>query len=240
MISIGISGICGRMGRRIAALAGEQDDIQVVLGLEREGHPQGGESVEGVCVTFDSRDIRKCECLIEFSLPAATVEHLPYAVDLRKCVVIGTTGFSPQELKQIEEASRLVPIVFSPNMSIGVNLIFRLIKDAAKTLRSYGVIIEEAHHVHKKDSPSGTAKQIARILRHEGFDIPDEDIIAIREDEIVGDHSVVFKSDTDEIEISHSAKSRDIFAQGALVAARWAAARKAPGLYSMEDVLSDI
>jgi 4-hydroxy-tetrahydrodipicolinate reductase len=122
-------------------------------------------------------------------------------------------------------------------MSIGVNLLFKMVRDAAKTLgRVYHTEIVEAHHEEKKDKPSGTAKEIARIVKaeHGGGDVPIE---SIREGEIVGEHTITFESDADLIEITHSAKTRDIFAQGALAAAKWAAKKEA-GLYTMKDVLA--
>ncbi len=236
MIKLGVSGACGRMGQRIIALAKEDNDLKVVFGLERKGHPEANKTINGVKITDDLDEINNCDCLIDFSLPFATIEHLSCLIKFKKCAVIGTTGLEPAQLQKIKEASSQVSIVFSPNMSIGVNLLFRLLKEAASTLKNYNVGIEEAHHIHKKDSPSGTAKRIAQIINEQGFDIKNEDIKAIREDEIIGDHKVIFESDVDKIELLHSAKTRDIFAQGALVAAKWVGSRK-PGLYSMDDVL---
>ncbi len=236
MLRAGISGICGRMGRRILNLSKKDKDIEVVIGLEKTGHKDVGNIVEGVKVTDKLIELERCDCLIEFSTPTATLEHLRYLVTLKKTAVVGTTGFSDDEADEVKRIAEKIPIVFSPNMSIGVNLVFRLVKEAAKVLKEYEVYIEEAHHIHKKDAPSGTAKKIANIINSEGFSIKTEDIVSIREDEIVGDHSVIFKSTLDEIELSHSAKTRDIFAQGAIVAAKWIKDKK-KGLYSMEDVL---
>lgn len=236
MIKIGVSGALGRMGRRVINLAKNEKDLEVVFGLERKGHPQIGEIFEGVKIVENPEEIKKCDCLVEFSAPEATLEHLPYLVKFKKPAVIGTTGFSQREIEKIKEASQDIGIVFSPNMSISVNLFFKLIKEAAKILKGYKVYIEEAHHIHKKDAPSGTAKKIAEILNEYGFGIKIEDIKAIREDEITGDHKVIFESNFDKLELFHSAKTRDIFAQGALLAARWIVEKEA-GLYSMEDVL---
>ena len=121
-------------------------------------------------------------------------------------------------------------------MSVGVNLLFRLIKDAAVTLNGYTAEIEEAHHIHKKDSPSGTAKRIMDVINEQNFNIKVEEIKAIRDGEIIGDHKVVFDSIDDRIEIIHKAKNRDIFAKGAVIAAKWIA-NKDKGLYSMDNVL---
>ncbi len=236
MIKIGVSGALGRMGKRVINLAKNEKDLEVVFGLEKRAHPKIGDIFEGVKIVEYPEEIEKCDCLIEFSTPEATLEHLPYLVKFKRPAVIGTTGFSQKEIEKIKEASQDIGIVFSPNMSISVNLFFKLIKEAAKILKDYKVYIEEAHHIHKKDAPSGTAKKIAEILNEYSFGIKIEDIKAIREDEITGDHKVIFESNFDKLELFHSAKTRDIFAQGALLAARWIT-RKEAGLYSMEDVL---
>ncbi|MCD6584030.1 MAG: 4-hydroxy-tetrahydrodipicolinate reductase [Candidatus Omnitrophica bacterium] len=236
MIKIGVSGALGRMGKRVINLAKNEKDLEVVFGLEKKGHPKIGDIFEGVKIVEHPEEIEKCDCLIEFSTPEATLEHLSYLVKFKRSAVIGTTGFSQKEIEKIKEASQDIGIVFSPNMSISVNLFFKLIKEAAKILKDYKVYIEEAHHIHKKDAPSGTAKKIAQILNEYSFGIKIEDIKAIREDEITGDHKVIFESNFDKLELFHSAKTRDIFAQGAILAARWIVKKEA-GLYSMEDVL---
>ncbi|MBN3040812.1 MAG: 4-hydroxy-tetrahydrodipicolinate reductase [Candidatus Omnitrophica bacterium] len=236
MVNIAISGISGRMGRRILSLSGQDKDLRVVFGLERPGHPDIGKEIERVKVSEKISSAPEFDCFIDFTSPQATIEHLLELVSLKKPVVIGTTGLDEKQLKIIRDSASNIPIVFAPNMSIGVNLLFRLLKEAANTLKGYRVQVEEAHHIHKKDAPSGTAKKIAEVINSQGFDIKFEDIKAIREAEIIGDHKVVFESDVDKIELSHSAKTRDIFVKGALVAAKWVI-DKQPGLYSMEDVL---
>ena len=151
-------------------------------------------------------------------------------------MVIGTTGLSDSEQEKIKAASGKIPIVFSPNMSIGVNLLFKMASDAAKVSGpEYSVQIVEAHHVHKKDSPSGTAKEIARIIKDAKSD-RDIPIESVREGETVGEHTVTFESNVDLIEITHSAKTRDIFVKGALQAAKSIVGKKS-GLYTMKDVL---
>lgn len=236
MIKIGISGVCGRMGKRILHLASHNSEFNIVFGLENKDHPDVGRNLEKVIVTCDPEEIKNCDCLIEFSTSQATLDHLPHLVKYGKCAVIGTTGFTEEMLLSIKKAAKKIPIVFSPNMSVGVNLLFRLVREAAKILKDYKLYLEEAHHIHKKDAPSGTAKRIAQILIEEGFCVKIEDIVSVREDEIIGDHSVVFKSDVDDIELSHSAKTRDIFAKGAIIAAKWIIDKKS-GFYSMDDVL---
>ncbi len=236
MIRVAVSGARGRMGQRIIALARKDSALEVRLGLERKDHPDVGKSIDGVAVTDSPVRLGDCDCLIDFSSPEATAENVSYLVEFKKCAVIGTTGLDAGEQSNIKEASSVIPIVFAPNMSVGVNLVFKLLREAAAVLKGYSVDIEEAHHIHKKDAPSGTAKKIAQLINSQGFNINVEDIKSIRENEIIGDHKVTFESDVDKIEFTHSAKTRDIFAQGALVAAKWVV-RKPPGLYSMEDVL---
>ncbi|MCM8787100.1 MAG: 4-hydroxy-tetrahydrodipicolinate reductase [Candidatus Omnitrophica bacterium] len=237
MIKLGISGFFGKMGQRIFSLAKIDKDFKVIFGLEREDHPDVNKNINGIEVVSDPQIIGNCDCFIDFTTPEATIENLRYVLKYKKCAVIGTTGFSFIQQEKIKEASSKIPIVFSPNMSVGVNVLFKLVEICSKILNNYNVYIQEAHHIHKKDSPSGTAKKILQIINSFGFNIKIEDIKAIREDEIVGDHKVVFESDVDKLELFHSAKSRDIFAKGALLAARWIIDRKA-GLYTMEDVLN--
>lgn len=236
MIKIGISGICGRMGKQILHLAKSSQNIKVLIGLEREDHPDVGKTIEGLLISKDLQVIKDCDCLIEFTNPKATVEHLALLVEFKKSAVIGTTGLTDKEQAKIKEVSASIPIVYAPNMSVGVNLLFKLIERCASLLKDYKVQVEEAHHIHKKDAPSGTAKKIAQIINAEGFGIKTEDIKASRIDEVVGDHRVIFESGMDKIELFHSAKTRDIFAAGALRAAEWVVG-KAPGLYCMNDVL---
>lgn len=239
MIQLGICGFCGKMGQRIFALASSDKNLKVVIGLEKKGHPEVGKVINGVRVTDNLEEIKECDCVIDFTVAEATLENLPYIVKHKKCAVIGTTGLDLIQQAKIREAAKKIAIVFSPNMSIGVNLLFNLVKAAAKSLYGYKVSIEEAHHIHKKDAPSGTAKRLAQIVNEEGLSCKTEDIKAIREDEIVGDHKIVFESEVDRIELSHHAKTRDIFAKGALVAAKWVINKKT-GLYSMDDVLLGI
>ncbi|MCK5393742.1 MAG: 4-hydroxy-tetrahydrodipicolinate reductase, partial [Candidatus Omnitrophica bacterium] len=205
MFNVGVTGARGRMGQRIIKLAKEEETLNVVLGLEKKGHPDIGKTIDGVIITDSQDEINSCDCLIDFSLPSATIENLEYLLKFKKCAVIGTTGFNKDQLNKINEASKVIPIVFSPNMSVGVNLLFRLIKDAAVTLNGYTAEIEEAHHIHKKDSPSGTAKRIMDVINEQNFNIKVEEIKAIRDGEIIGDHKVVFDSIDDRIEIIHKA-----------------------------------
>ncbi|MCK4882699.1 MAG: 4-hydroxy-tetrahydrodipicolinate reductase, partial [Candidatus Omnitrophica bacterium] len=168
--------------------------------------------------------------------PGATIANLQACLDHGVKMVIGTTGLTPEQIEKIKSAAEQIPIVFASNMSVGVNILFKLTQIAAeKTGTSYTINISEAHHVHKKDAPSGTAKTLAEIAeKASGTNV--ENIESIRKDEIIGDHSVVFESGEDIITVSHHAKNRDIFAKGALVAAKFLAG-KDKGLFNMQDVL---
>jgi 4-hydroxy-tetrahydrodipicolinate reductase len=235
-MKLGVSGAFGKMGTRILSLAAQDADFNIVLALERLGHPQIGEKLAGTEVVSDRALIKGVNCLIDFSSPDATLQNLASAVRFKKAVVIGTTGFSDEQKKEITDAAKIIPVVFSPNMSIGVNLLFALVKDAASRLpKDYRVNIVEAHHVHKKDAPSGTAKFLADIVKKKRGDAP-VDIKSIREGEIIGDHDVIFESPVDTLVLRHSAKTRDIFAQGALQAAKFIVTKKS-GLYGMADVV---
>lgn len=223
MIKLCIGGSKGKMGSRVIDLAKEDPDFSV-------------------CGEFDvveenpEQIIELCECLIEFTTPEATIEHIGLCEKHKKPVVVGTTGLSDEDKEKIKAASKNIPVVFSPNMSIGVNLLFKMVADASKVLgEDYHVEIVEAHHAEKKDAPSGTAKEIVRIVKGaKGHaEIPIE---SVREGEIVGEHTITFDSPVDVIEITHSAKTRDIFVKGALLAAKFVVTRK-PGLYTMKEVL---
>jgi len=224
------------MGKRVFTLAQHDKEVNVILGLEAHGHPEIGTIVEGVKIIDNPEEIKYCDCLIDFSIPQATVEHVSLSAQFKKAVVVGTTGLDEQQVQAVKEAAKTIPVVFSPNMSIGVNLLFRLTKEAAAVLKNYRITIVEAHHIHKKDAPSGTAKHLKKIIENAGSKV--EDVKALREGEIIGDHRVVFESELDRIELFHSAKTRDIFAQGALAAAHWLKNQgQHPGLFSMEDII---
>lgn len=224
MIKITVAGSEGRMGKRIISLAEKDKEIKVVSSFDIGQSPE--------------QEIAKCDVLIEFTTPQATVEHVAFAEKLKKGIVIGTTGLSEEENKIIKKASKKIPIALSPNMSVGVNLLFKLCEEAARILpKDYKIEMTEIHHVHKKDAPSGTAKKLAELMSKErGEGAGDLPIKSIREGEVVGDHKVIFNCDTERIELSHSAKTRDTFAAGAIIAAKFLKNRK-NGLYSMRDVL---
>lgn len=248
MIKLALSGCCGKMGRRIIALAAQDPEIRIVGAIEQESHPATGKGLKEVLMNpaldtevLSNPDlIKDADVLIEFTNPAVTVEHLAFALRHKKPVVIGTTGLDLAQVQKIKDASSDIAIVFSPNMSVGVNLVFRLVKEAAEKLgQKYQVDILEAHHVHKKDAPSGTAKRLVELIKGAGGRNREQiKVDFIREGEIVGDHQIRFDSPEDTIIIKHSAKTRNIFAQGALEAARFVV-RQGPGLYDMQDVVEN-
>lgn len=239
MIKLGVSGALGKMGTRILEFAAHDSDFQIVLALERMSHPQIGSRVSGLSVTSDRDAIKDIDALIDFSSIEGSLDHLAFCVKYHKADVIGTTGFNEEQKKDIARAAQKIPVVFSPNMSVGVNVLFDLVRQASLSLPlDYQVTMEETHHVHKKDAPSGTAKFLADIVKKERF-LENVPVESIREGEVVGDHEVVFESPWDTIRISHSAKTRDIFVLGALKAVKFAVNQK-PGLFTMADVLHDL
>ena len=237
MIKLGISGCQGKMGLRILHLAQEDKEFKITALLEHKSHPAVGGQMEKIPIVSDVSCLKKSDILIEFSSPKASIAHVEDCIKHKTKMVIGTTGLSEEQIQEITKASQKIPIVYTSNMSVGVNVLFKITNEvAAKTSNAYKVRITEAHHIHKKDAPSGTAKTLAKIIQ-EASDKKIGDIKSIREDEIVGDHEVVFDSPVDVITISHHAKTRDIFAQGALIAAKFIAKKK-NGLFNMQDVLN--
>ncbi|MDP8299759.1 MAG: 4-hydroxy-tetrahydrodipicolinate reductase [Candidatus Tantalella remota] len=244
MIKIGIAGACGKMGKRIADLAFQDADVEISAAFEHPDNPDvggdigtiAGSKAVGVAVSSDAdKACADSECIIDFTLPEPTLEHLKACVASETPMVIGTTGIDAEGEKVIAEASEKIPVVFSPNMAPGVNLVFKMVAEAARTLGSdFTIKVDETHHVHKKDSPSGTAKMIGKVIKDSCGSEPT--IEAFREGEVIGNHGIVFDGEFENIEIRHDAKTRDVFAAGAIKAAKFAAKQK-PGLYSMADVL---
>lgn len=237
-IKIIISGCCGRMGARISSLASQDEDLEIVGATERKDNPNIGKFLGEVKVSSNLEDVIKAaDVLIEFTTPEATLENLEVAARNKKAMVIGTTAIDKAGVRKITDASRQIPIVFSPNMSVGVNLLFDLVEQSAQVLKGYKINITEAHHKHKKDAPSGTAKRLAKVIKDVKGDL-DIPIESIREGEIIGDHTVSFDGEFETLQLAHHAKSRDVFASGALLAAKFTIGKK-PGLYSMQDVLKN-
>ena len=247
MIKVIVTGICGRMGRRIATLLG--DGTELIGATESKGHPAIGKdageilglSKKGIIIEESLEKTIACsDVIIDFTMPEATLTHLRIAARERKGMVIGTTGFNNKELSEIETLAGSIPCLLSPNMSIGVNLLFTILENVVKALgNKYDIKIVESHHRHKKDAPSGTAKKIAEILAYaKGVEL--EKIVAqihsLRAGDIIGEHTVIFAGEDERIELVHRAESRDTFARGAIRAAKFIA-QASPGLYTMKDVL---
>ena len=235
MIKLGIAGVCGRMGRRIFELASQDKDFELNLALEKKGTSLIGRDLGKLKISSSSDGIFLIDVFIDFTVPDATEINLDYVAKYKKALVLGTTGLNSAQLQKVEEISKVVPVVFSPNMAVGVNVLFSMLPEIAKKLGpDYNIEITEAHHKAKKDAPSGTAKKLGQILA----DVTKKEIPihAIRLGDIVGDHTIIFCGNSERIEIKHQAHSRDLFALGALKAAKWVFSKPA-GLYSMQDVL---
>lgn len=235
MIKLGIAGVCGKMGRRIYELASQNKDFEIALALEKKGIPAIGKDLGKIKISSSPDGLFLVDVFIDFTVAESTDINLDYIARYKKAAVIGTTGLNDAQLKKIEEAATVVPVVFSPNMAIGVNVLFSILPEIARRLGpEYGIEIVEAHHKAKKDSPSGTAKKLAQVLTEvTSRDIP---MHSVRLGDIVGDHTIIFCGNSERVEIKHQAHSRDLFALGALKAAKWVAGKPA-GLYSMQDVL---
>ena len=245
------------MGRELCRAALETEAVELAGGTVEPGAPELGADLGDLCgagktgITATKEPPEDARVLIEFTTPAATVEHLTYG----KPHVIGTTGLSAGHHARVEDASRRAPIVIAPNMSVGVNLLREVVRElSAKLGADYDLEVVEAHHRSKKDAPSGTALLLARaaaegrgrdldevvVYGREGVSPREEGEIgihALRGGAVVGEHRLIFYSGGEEVEVVHRALSRRTFAEGALRAARFAAGAK-PGLYTMHDVLN--
>lgn len=259
MTSIGIYGARGRMGQELC-LAVKQSPKTVTLSAlyEPQGHPEIGQKFDNVVLTDDMNQfLSLCNVVIDFTSPLGTTNLLEANKTHKKPLIIGTTGLSQEEILIIEEASLNYPIVFSPNYSIGVNLLFKVLEQAGKVLSKdmgYDLEVIELHHRFKKDSPSGTALKLAEVaakasgrdLKKDGVygregmigerTIDEIGVFALRAGDIVGEHSVIFTTLGERVEIAHKAHSRQTFAKGAVEAALWVSKQK-KGLFSMQDVL---
>ena len=241
MTRIAINGSKGKMGLALIEAINSSSKSDFAAGFDK------GDSL------IDS--INDFEVLIDFSRPEASLNALSVCMDSGKSIVIGTTGFTDSGLKLIEQASKDIPIVFAPNMSVGVNLTLKILETSAKVIGPDSSIeIIEAHHRYKVDSPSGTALKMGEVVANalgrdlskcaiygrEGIEEPRDlntiGFSSIRGGDVVGEHTVAFFMDGERVEITHKASSRSIYANGAVRAANWLAG-KPSGLYSMQDVL---
>jgi 4-hydroxy-tetrahydrodipicolinate reductase len=264
VITAVVAGASGRMGKRLIALLRESPEFQVVGAVERKDHVDVGRDAGEVAglgpmgvsiVDAVGKALPGAQVLLDFTAPAAAMQHLEAASQNGVAVVVGTTGLTGADLRRARELSAKVPCVQSPNMSVGVNVLYGVLAQVARTLGDgYDIEVIETHHHFKKDSPSGTAEKMAQVLADaRGHDLrkvgvygrygmigerPKDEIAvhAIRAGDIVGEHTILFGGMGERIEITHRAHSRDNFAFGALRAARWVVG-KSPGLYDMLDVL---
>jgi len=261
MLKLAVSGACGRMGRRIIALAVEAKEFEVVAALEQKGHPQLGQDAGsvaqigeiGAAITEEPK--AKAQVLVDFSTPAGTEKWLKYCAENKVALVAGTTGLSARQEEMLQEAAGKTAVLRAANMSLGVNLLFKLAAETAAILNdNYDIEVVETHHRFKRDAPSGTALELARRMAEiKGWNWPNclvhgregkqslrqEKTIgmhAVRAGDTVGEHRVIFSGLGETVELRHNAHSRDTFVRGALQAAKWLARQK-PGLYSMFDVL---
>jgi 4-hydroxy-tetrahydrodipicolinate reductase len=264
MTRIVVAGMTGRMGSRIAALSYEYAGLELVGAFERSGHKDIGKNIssligvsdKGISLSERIEDIADLtDVIIDFTAPAATLHNAGIAASRKKAMVIGTTGLSRDDIAALSAFAKTIPIVFSPNMSVGVNLLLKMLADISPVLADdFDIEIVEAHHRLKKDAPSGTAMKLAQVIAASVDRNLDEvavyarkgmtgertkkeiGIQTIRGGDIVGDHTVMFCGLGERIEITHKASSRDTFARGALRAALWLKDRQ-PGLFDMQDVL---
>jgi 4-hydroxy-tetrahydrodipicolinate reductase len=260
-IHIGFNGAAGRMGQRLVCLAREDHELAVVAALEAPGHPRQGQDIGEVCgigklgvsVRPDIPLHDRVDVLVDFSAPEGTMAVLPLCVERRIPLVVATTGHTHEQKREIEAAAHHIALLMAPNMSLSVNVLFALCKQAATLLRGrdFDIEIVERHHRFKKDAPSGTALHFARIiqeamgegeLRHgrEGLtgERPRHEIgmHALRVGDNVGEHTIVFSTLGETLELTHKGHTRDSYARGALAAGKFLA-NKPAGRYTMNDVL---
>ena len=262
-MKIAIAGATGRMGKMLIEAVLNTPDAQLVGALEHTGSTQVGEDAgaflgkkTGVTITADiAAALSGAEYLIDFTRPEGTMAHLAIAQKTGSKMIIGTTGLNAEQLDSLKIASKNLAIVFAPNMSVGVNVTFKLLEVAAKMLsEGYDIEVIEAHHRHKVDAPSGTALRMGEVIAEALGEKLDEVAVFAREGhtgerkqgsigfatirggDIVGDHTVLFAGEGERIEISHKSSSRQSYAQGSLRAARFLQ-KQATGLFDMQDVL---
>ena len=264
MVKIAVAGAAGRMGGRITAISKEYEGLQLAGAFERKGHKDVGKDV-GTLVGIGNTGITLVDSLesiidnvdviVSFTTVEASKEHLRLATSKSKAMVIGTTGFTKDDLKEVVQLTKKIPCVMASNMSMGVNLLLKVLQDIARVLGdAYDVEIIEAHHRMKKDAPSGTALKMAQVISDAlNRNLDDVAVYArkgiigertakeigiqtVRAGDIVGEHTVIFGGLGERIEVTHKVSSRDTFARGALKAATWVYGKPA-GLYDMQDVL---
>lgn len=264
MQRIAIAGVAGRMGRVLVEAVTQHDGVRLGAATVRPGSSLEGTdagqlvgvgTLNVTCVPYLREVLDDFDVLIDFTQPELTMDMLEICRESGKAVVIGTTGLTDDQIVRIHQVARDIPIVFAPNMSVGINVLFKVLEMTAKVLgNDYDVEVIEAHHRFKKDAPSGTALKLGEVVAEalgrnlkecavygrEGItgERPAKEIgfETIRAGDIVGEHTVMFAGIGERVEITHKASSRMTFAQGAVRAATWLAGKPA-GLYDMQDVL---
>lgn len=259
MIKIALMGALGKMGNRIGHYILEDENCELAGLLDNPSHPDFGKeySLQGRNLGLSpGRDLPEgTEVVIDFSSPGGTMASLEKCLEKKIPLVSGTTGLSDEELQKLKEASSQIPLLHSTNMSLGVNLLRRLVREASRALKEdFDIELVELHHHHKVDAPSGTCMTLYEDICHTLDRDPKQvgvygrkgkpgprtkeeiGLHALRLGGVVGEHTVYFCSEAERIELKHQAHSRDVFAKGAVRAAKWMAG-KAPGFYTMEDVL---
>lgn len=264
MSRIAVVGAAGRMGRMFVEAIASDDRVTLGAAIERpdssllgvDAGELAGVGSQGVALTGSLEErVQDFDVVINFTTPEFTMNNVELCRKYNKSIVIGTTGLSDDQKTQMEDASKEIPIVFASNMSVGVNLVFKLLETAARIMdEDADIEIIEAHHRNKIDAPSGTALTMGEIVAdavgrdlkecaiygREGVTgVRDRDTIGfstIRAGDVIGDHTVLFASEGERVEITHKASNRVIYARGALRAVRWLSEKPA-GLYSMQDVL---
>jgi 4-hydroxy-tetrahydrodipicolinate reductase len=262
MMKLAINGASGRMGQALIVACSLNDGTAVTAAIGRPGSPVIGTDAGTVAgmeklnvPIVDSLENTEFDLLVDFTRPDITQNNLKFCVANKKSMVIGTTGFDAMGIETIQKAAKKIPVVFAPNMSVGVNVCMRLLDIAARALgESSDIEIIEAHHRHKLDAPSGTALHMGEVVAEAlGRNLKDCAIYGregitgerdkktigfstIRAGDIVGDHTVMFAAEGERVEITHKASSRMTFASGAIRAALWLQDKPA-GLYDMQDVL---
>jgi 4-hydroxy-tetrahydrodipicolinate reductase len=237
-ISVAVTGACGRMGRMIIDNVTQAPDMTLVAAFDKQSCNSDVINASNLAETLKS--VRP-DVLVDFTVAASSVEIIKKAADAGVRLVVGTTGFTPEQRAEAKKAIEgQTAAIISPNFSIGVNVFFQLVKKASESLPSaaYAAELIEAHHKHKIDAPSGTAVKAIDIIK-EVDRARSIGSYSIRAGDIVGDHSVLFIGDGERLEISHQAQSRQAFVSGAMLATRFIV-KQPPGLYSMEDLMASI
>jgi 4-hydroxy-tetrahydrodipicolinate reductase len=264
MLKVGICGIGGKMGRAVLGTLLEKG-YALGAAFETETYPNLGTDAGSLAMkgnlniainSINKNDLLKIDGVIDFSNTKASLKLLDIMKDIKKPLVIGTTGFSDEEKKKIKDISAIMPVLFTPNMSLGVNLLFKLTEIASKVLANdFDIEVFEAHHKFKLDAPSGTAKKLLDIIKNTVSNLENAPLVydrtkkneqrsnkeigvqVLRGGDIVGEHTVYFAGIGERVELTHRLTSRDTLARGAVKALEFLTSGKKPGLYDMNDVL---